>query len=675
MDSEQRAGEPTVLTAKPNPQWPTFLLVFQAWAPFALLAILLWGVSGLVTLTGVMAALLAFILVLAQFYPPTELCFDEEGVVLRPSRRGFFTPKAISFRWGEVAAVRRGRIPSRRDLKVRLIHVRRFWTFRSQPAVSLTIPPGLWRDERFREALRRHVSAEKIAAGVLDEGRATRRRALLAGGILLACAAAVALCCTFFLAVPGFSVLTLLWLLSVWLLLGYSVWWLGFDGPPGAAMVVGGAFLAALFLFFVSLVFCLLSVTGTGSTLLGVQSAVAGLLLGAAVLTFLGRRARWLHVGLFYLLGVVGWGVGVLAWDGVPSVLVGEVTTSTPTAQWTVTGDGFVLEQSAGEGVLLQWYSADGTPERSLPLPLSLLGRPVRWVQAVGRDAALYWVRGEKESELFVVPRHVGGYRLIATTTQVWYVRVSPDGRHCAFSTETEEGEPRVLCDLELPDGEVHQAPLPPGQEKAEIVGILNDGRLVLITGQRPRDLGGRVMWCGSELPQGDSWKPTYEPVKVWLWDPHGDEAPRLLHAEEEMSLDWELSTTSSPLYLCRVVGDGPRRKEFVEVRLDSDPPEVRPCPPRKLDWRPDPASADGRFVVETHGKFLSERTCVRDTVTGGSRRLRDQPGWFGTRALWSPAGHKFLYTTERVPFTFAVPSSLSVENIQWVARFVDLDR
>jgi hypothetical protein len=184
-------------------------------------------------------------------------------------------------------------------------------------------------------------------------------------------------------------------------------------------------------------------------------------------------------------------------------------------------------------------------------------------------------------------------------------------------------------------------------------------------------------MWYWSELPQGDTWKPTYEPVKVWVWDPRGGDAPRLLYAEEQMSLDWGLPTASSPLYLCRVVGDGPRRKEFVEVRLDSDPPEVRPCPPSRFEWRwwAYEASADGRFVVETYGWNPLSKTYVRDTVTGRSRRLRDQPGWSEPWVLWSPKGHKFLYMTERVPFTFAVPSSFSVENRQWVARFVDLDR
>jgi hypothetical protein len=514
----------------------------------------------------------------------------------------------------------------------------------------------------------------------LDEGGATRWRALLAGGILLVCAAGVALCCTFFLAVPGSSIWALLWLVPVCVLLGYGVWWLGFDGPAGAALVVGGAFFAAVFLFLLSLALSLFAMTGMG-TLAGAQLAVTGLLLGAAVLAFLGPRTRWSHVVLFYLLGAAGWGVGLVAWDGVPSVLLGEVTTSTPTAQWTVTGDGFVLEQRAGERVLLQWYSADGKPERSVAVPRgwntsSSHDETLGSLLVAGPEAAIYEVASEGRREVFVVPRYGGGARPLVMKAAWLDVRLSPDGRRCVFLTRGEGGALRAVSYLEFPDGELQDASLPPGQEKVESVGILNDGRLVLVTGERPKDLEGRWIWYGSELPDADTWKPTYEPVKVWLWDPHGDEAPRLLDAEEQMSLDWGLPTTSSPLYICRVIGDGTRRKEFVEVRLDGDPPEVRPCPPSRFGWlSPYQASADGQFVVETYEESFPIRTYVRDTVTGRRRRLRDQPGWSEPWVLWSPKGHKFLYTTERVPFTFALESSLSVENRQWVARLVDLDQ
>jgi dipeptidyl aminopeptidase/acylaminoacyl peptidase len=261
-------------------------------------------------------------------------------------------------------------------------------------------------------------------------------------------------------------------------------------------------------------------------------------------------------------------------------------------------------------------------------------------------------------------------------------VRLSPDGRRCVFLTRAERGAPWAVSYLELPDGQLQQASLPPGQDHAESVGILNDGRLVLVTGERPKDLEGRRMWYGSELPQGDSWKPTYEPVKVWVWDPQSDEAPTLLHAEEEMSLDWELPTTSSPLYLCRIVGDGPRRKEFVEVRLDGDPPEVRPCRPGKFVWwRADQASADRRFVVKTYEDSFPRQSYVRDTVTGRSRRLRDQPGWFEPWVLWSPQGHKFLYTTAEAPLIMPWESRIAAEppeeapRLVEVVRLVDLDR
>jgi hypothetical protein len=692
MDSEQRAGEPTVLTAKPNPQWPTFVYQFQAWFAMALMVVLALGPTGLLVPPRLLTIVLClagtaldFLLpVLSRLSVLDVLSYDEEGVVLRPSRRGFLAPKLVRFRWDEVKAVRRGSVPSRHDLRVSLARVHRFWTLRPR---RLTIGTYFWRDEGFRQGLRRHVSGEKIAAGVLDEAGATGRRALFAGGVLLACAAGTALCCAFFRAVPGLSVWTLVWLLYVCWLLGYLVWCLGFGGLWAAERVVTGTLFAAPMLF---LSLDLLAVLNErwSSTLLAGLSAASGLFLGAAVMVFLGPRTRWSHVGVFYLLGAAGWGVGVLACDGVPSVLLGEVTAAMPTATWTVTGDGFVLEQRAGERVLLQWYSADGKPERSVAVPVPVPEGTFSSLLVVGPEAAIYEVASEGRDEGFVVPRYGGVARRIVMNPGWRDVRLSPDGRRCVFVVAgtripAPRGAPWAVSYLELPDGELQQASFPPGQDHAESIGILNDGRLVLVTGEKPEDLEGRGMWYGSELPEGDTWKPTYEPVKVWVWDPQAGEAPTLLHAEEQMSLDWGLPTTSSPLYICRVVGDGARRKESVEVRLDSDPPEVRPCRPGKIAWwRADQASADRRFVVKTYGKNTLSQMCVRDTVTRRGRRLRDQPGWCEPWVLWSPSGHKFLYTTADAPLIMpwdsrfaAATAAAEPPRLVEVARLVDLDR
>jgi hypothetical protein len=90
MNAEQRAGEPTVLTAKPDPQWPTCVYQFQVWFAMALLVVLGLGPTGLlvpprlrtIVLCLAGTALYFLLPVLARLSFLDVLSYDEEGVVL-----------------------------------------------------------------------------------------------------------------------------------------------------------------------------------------------------------------------------------------------------------------------------------------------------------------------------------------------------------------------------------------------------------------------------------------------------------------------------------------------------------------------------------------------------------------------------------------------------------------
>ena len=307
MSTEQLSSAPVVLRAKPTPKWPGFLFLVQLWVPLAVASVYFWGLSGLVKLTALVMVAGAYYLFLRRFVPD-ELTFDEEGVVLQSARKGFLAPRPVSFRWEEVEAVRRAGHCAGSSLAIRV---------GGRPR-SVMLRPGQWQDDRFIESVRRHVSPEKILPKALEPGPVAPWVTVLCKGILLACFAALAVTSVLFVSEPAYSGFVAAVVAMVCCALGAFALWSAVDGPSGVGTVVAGGLAAMALLSSLLILLGLVGATGM-CTAVGGLGGAAGLLLGPAVLVFLGPRVRWPHVALFYSLGLAGWVVGVLGWDGIPS--------------------------------------------------------------------------------------------------------------------------------------------------------------------------------------------------------------------------------------------------------------------------------------------------------------------------------------------------------------------
>jgi len=337
---------------------------------------------------------------------------------------------------------------------------------------------------------------------------------------------------------------------------------------------------------------------------------------------------------------------------------------------WTTNGDGFVTLRSSEDvdESLVQWYSYDAVPERSLRVPKG------DYVSAVGRDAALYVVRHEDSADVFVAPRQRGEPRLLLSGYFDYDVRVSPDGGRCVLlATVQGAGEQPVLVILTLPDGEPEHLAPPSGHEDADKVGILGDGSLVWTTGERPTKPNGERTTYDAEIPPEGTWPSPEERVDVWVWDPHSEGSPVRFYDAGEVWLDWRMSVVSDRLLVCRIAEDAPPRREFVELVLTGDGPQI--LPGRKERWSFDNRiSPDGRFAVRDIEDTFPQ-TRIDDLETGQSRRLGDTCFLgMGPRLLWSPTGHRFLYETVEQPFLrLRWKGTIADEEAQPVVRLVDL--
>ncbi len=655
----------TVVRAAPSRHWGGWVSLIPTWVAMAVGILLFASVSWLVILTALMLGGVLLARVFERHVRGGVLAFNEDGVVVRPASIWRLRGKTVSFRWDEVEQVGRGIFVRHDFLKVRLNRQRRFWTFRRQPPREVLLPREWWTDERFIEALRHHVPPENISLDALEAGHLPVWVRPTFGTILLACFAAVAVTIVLMLSespVSGFAAM-------VTILACCFVGWAACSGALGADSTVGGAVAGALSACaLIQLPLFLYALLGGGlRVLVAGLGAATSLLLGAALIVFAGERVRGYHVGLFYVLGIVGFAVGWLGYDGIPSKRVGEG--GILLYAWTADGDGFVTQRSLedAEETVLQWYSADGEPERAVTLPAK------GFVCAVGRDVALFRVRGEDEGQVYTLPRRGGGVRLLASAYAVADVRVSPNGRRCVVATREEDGGPLLVATLPLPDGEIEQHPLPPGHEDAENVGILDDGRLVWTIGERPiRPDGGRTSH-DAEIPPREMWPSIEERVDVWAWDPAKEGEPVRIYDAQQVWLDWRMPPTSDRLFVCRVVEDATPRREFVELVLTGEHPEVRPTWEDRFSSR-NAVSPDGRFAVRDIEGTFPVQTRVYDAETGESRRLRETALFGMDRLLWSPTGHRFLYTTlESRFFRLRWRGTIADEEARLVVRLVDL--
>ncbi|MCK4300189.1 MAG: hypothetical protein KAX80_11685, partial [Planctomycetes bacterium] len=208
-------------------------------------------------------------------------------------------------------------------------------------------------------------------------------------------------------------------------------------------------------------------------------------------------------------------------------------------------------------------------------------------------------------------------------------------------------------------------------------IGILDDGRLVWTTGERPvRPDGGR-MSHDAEIPPREMWPSAEERVDVWAWDPDGQEEPVCIYDAQEVWLDWRMPPTSGRLFVCRVVEATRPRREFVAVLLTGGGPEIRPSRKERF-WSSNPLSLDGRFTVKDVEGTFPVQTRVYDAETGETWRLRETALFGMDRLLWSPAGHRFLYNTlDRPVFRLRWKGTIAddADDARSVVRLVDLGK
>ncbi len=288
---------------------------------------------------------------------------------------------------------------------------------------------------------------------------------------------------------------------------------------------------------------------------------------------------------------------------------------------------------------------------------------------------ALVLVCREDEREVYAVPRRRGKPRLLVSAYAVAGVRVSPNGQRCVLATCQDDEGPLLISTLLLPGGEVERSSLPAGHEDAENIGILDDGRLVWTTGERPTQPDGKRTNHGSDVPPKETWPSIEERVDVWAWDPKGRKEPVCIYDAQQVWLDWRMPSTSDRLFICRVVEATPVQREFVTLLFDGRGPEVVPGREERF-WSSHPLNPDGRFLVKDVEDTVPEQTRVHDAQTGKSRRLRETAFLGMSRVCWSPVGHRFLYDTLESPF-FRLRWKGTIldeeEEVRWVVRLVDL--
>ena len=659
----------TVVRVPPSRHWGGWVSLVPAWGAMAFGIVIFASLSWLVAITALMLGGALLVRFFERHVRGCVLAFNEEGVVLSSGGIWRLGGETVPFRWDEVARVTRCIFVRRDFLKVRLNRQRRFWTFRSQPPREVFLSRELWTNERFIEALRHHVPPENIRPDALEAGRLPMWVLPTFGSILLACSATVAASTILMLCEAPISAYPAVLGVMACCFVGWAACSaaLGTDSTVGGA--VAGALSACALLQLPLFLYALLG--GGLRVLVAGLGAATSLLLGAALIVFAGERARGYHVGLFYLLGIVGFAVGWLGYDGIPSKPVGEG--GIILHAWTVDGDGFVMcrPYEDVEETALQWYSADGEPERTVTLPAT------GFVCAVGRDVALFRVRGEDQGQVYALPRRGGGLRLLASAYALADVRVSPDGRQCVVATREHDEGPLLAATLILPDGEIEKFPLPPGHEDAENVGILDDGRLVWMIGERPTQSDGTPTNYKSNVPAKEMWPSTEERVDVWAWYPRTQTEPVRIYDAQEVWLDWRMPPTSGRLFVSPVVEDPTPRREFVELVLTGEHPEVRPTWEDRFSSR-NAVSPDGRFLVKDMEDTFPTQTRIYDAQTGKSRRLRDT-SFVGINFLcWSPTGHRLLYCTVGMPFLrlrWRGTIADETADLRSVVRLVDLGK
>ncbi|MGD1001387.1 MAG: hypothetical protein ABSA67_11900 [Candidatus Brocadiia bacterium] len=597
--------------------------------------------------------------------------FDREGMTLLPRGIGRLSARPQHFRWDEVVEVRRMPFGT---MRLRLNRPRKFWAFFSQSKNSVVVPQRIWTEPRFAEALRTFVPAERIHAELaFDECLSFPvRYAWVLMLVLFLCAAAAAGCSFVAFRSAGLprSILDLL-ILAVAMVLCT-------DSARPAFRVVAGFLFTFVFLAAFTIIVAF-SFPHALKLIAGYWGALAGALIGAAVMVMNGRKSRaGFCAGATFLLAAAGFWCG---WAGFPQVAgirlgAGEVDYR---SAWTPNGDGFLLTEDDSSGAVgrpktVCWYSSDAKLERRsvLPAGASLL--------AVGREAA-FFKAGESHDQLWFVPRRAEP-RVINEAPYFINVSTSPDVRHALMADRDRRGKILAwkICDLDT--GKVEPVNLPMPVSEVDLIALHDDLTALWLRGSLAMDKGNLKVSRHVPVPESGDFQVPGKPYVVWSWKVNSADSPVKVCAAKTQWLDWRPSDEPGRIRVCRVSENPPARVEYVELDFTQSLPAEATISEEEFvtTWTPRPASSfDGRFAFEIGGGRFAPAWIV-DTKAGRKFGMQLQAVILGTVPLWwSPKAHKCLMEIPEVKLTGGRwhwrRGSEGMFDAAMVVYFVDMDR
>jgi hypothetical protein len=635
------------------------------------------GITSTVYVSLAAFAVVIFLLLSARYAECRRALLDREGMTLSPLGIGRLRVRPFHFRWDEVVEVRRMPFGT---MRLRLSRPRKFGTFRSQPKNSVRIPKGIWTNPQFTETLRTSVPAERIHAEPPFDERLSWpvRHWWILAPVMLICAAAAAGCSFIAFRSPDFiGFLMRVSLELVILCLGLAML-LCADRARPAFRVVAGFLLTFVFTGSSIIMEALLWSHGL-KLIAGYWGALAGALVGAAIVVINGRKSRaWPYAGATFLLAAAGFCCGWAGFHQVAGIRLG-VAWLDGRGPWTPKGDAFLIREGASVGfsnepTTVRWYSSDLKLERRAVLPVDV------HLLAIGQEAALFAVWRKEGSQLWFVSRHAEA-RVIDTAPNFGHGRISPDRRRILIPIPDAEGKSQALkiCDLEA--GTVEPVNFPVPLSEITVIALRDDGSVLWLSGSGPLDKENRPWPRANPVPESGEFPHPGKPYVVWSWKVNSADAPAQLYAAKTQWLSWGRSATTGRLNVVRVAENPPARTEYVALDFTQSPPAETTISEEEFGrtWRlPQDKSFDGRFAHEwgITGRFAP--ACIVDTKSGRTFGMQST-AFIGVSLYWSPSAHKFLLELPELKLTGGRwhwrDSSEEMFEGAMVVYFVDMDR
>lgn len=678
MQQEQEA-EPQPATGPQLPMEfsarpPPFGGLLSVYVPVVLVAglltIIVAGLFGLVVflfLTG--SAVCLFIVgILATSWNYVRV--DREGITLatwRPGAHRLPPLRQVFIPWKEIARVRGAHWIRAANGDGMILELQRSgrWASRLRPRPMKGIPVTLSGDARLADALRAHLSPEKIAPPPERfDGEAVPSPALLC--VIYVLLAAMMAWVAWKASrgeygEPWVAVsLTALWIASFTHLLnvrrehGASGALIGaFRGLPAIAPL---ASVAAMILGHYALV----PAIAWGAASVFVLFAVFAL-VGSGLSAWLRAAA----LGSAFCLGaVVGWHTS----DGAGERFVCDGTIVDKA--WTPDGRDFLVNKNPHAALWtlhshteMQWFSRDLRPGPSIRVPY------VRSTLAVGQKGAL--VNGitpegeQRRWTLWFVPRSGAPATPVVSGERTGLSCVSP-GRAWAIVYRRPKDTPEELV-FEFASQQLRPLLLPPLTPTPKAVGISDLGEVYFLSGAAPRDHVGEPVSYGAPVPQDGVYPHPGTPYSIWESGPNGSEPFRKVYEATTPWLEWRTSRDGLRLDVRRVSDSRPAHAEQVWIDFSSVPPKTIP---QILQGH----AAFDRCRSEHYEllTFFSGRRVptIVDLATGRPKLL-NMPACmvcaYVSRDAWSPDGRFLLIpgTTLRPDFSFW----------GWTHRSSDIDR